>query len=56
MDQMDNNQVAIYFLNNAKRIEKKTGYAYARNGVKLRALFPERELKEAMTAKYGLSL
>lgn len=53
---MTTNEISIYFLNRAKKIEKHTGYAYARNGVKLRALFPERELKASMTAKYGVSM
>lgn len=53
---MDKNDIAIYFLQKAKKVEKKTGYAYARNGVKLRALFPERAIKHAMTSKYGVQM
>lgn len=53
---MTKNQIAIYWLNNSKKLERSTGYAYARNGAKLRALFPERELQHAMTRKYGIQM
>lgn len=53
---MTKNDIAVYFLNKSKKIEKRTGYAYASNGIKLRALFPERELQESMKSKYSVQM